>query len=214
MRILLSTIALALTLSTHAQVTFDVPEGEPKGKNLFAASLSGSFGFVSPDAVNNYIEQDIVKRLGGTPFLSFGDSDIKFALSLGFALYLRPNPRLRVSIPLEYGRARTQVILNNNASQPITYTMERFTTGGSVDVLFPAKKHDRAFYLGGGLLYHSMSFEDKSGSTISPRAEFGYIFYGSKGDYECFARSDFAKANAEGLVIDFTGLHVGFRLTF
>ena len=169
-------------------------------------------GFVSPSEVNQYIQQDINSKIGsGFVYLSTGSSNISLAYSLNFSLSVPLASRWKLILPLEYGFASKNVMINSTSYR---YTMDRFTLGGLTRYTIPSKKSDNAFYFSGGLLYHAMSYRDYSGGTIGPRAEWGVIFYTFKLDYETFIIFDYAKANTDGPQINFSGVYFGFRVMF
>jgi hypothetical protein len=201
---------------SFAQVVFDLPEEEKKAANTKVfASFHVTLGFVSPDDVNEYIQNEIDNIAPGGVFFQQGTPSISVACSFNFALIYRPKNNFQFSLPIEYGTAPKTITIDRTT---LTFNMNRFSIGSFATYRF-FNQADNALYAGAGLLYHNMGFKSSSASKLGPRFEFGYTTFRMRSDLEFFVLADVANGKTKdsfGSVesIDFTGFYFGTRIIF
>lgn len=199
-----------------AQVVFDLPEKEKKAINSnIVASFHVTLGFVGPTDVNNYISNEIERIAPGGVFFQQGSPTISVACAFNFTPIFRTKSNFQFSLPIEYGTAPKTIIIDNTT---LKFSMNRFSIGPLASYRF-LEQNETSLYVGGGLLYHSMWFENASASMLGPRFEFGYTIYRLRNDFEFFVNADIANGKtkenfASVQSIDFTGFYFGTRVVF
>lgn len=175
----------------------------------FYVSPSIHVGFFSPTDVNNYIETE-------TSYLTTtaGSTNLFLNLNLGLGLGFRFVNIFEFQTVAEYSIAPKIIVVTNGES--LSYTYSRFSGGLIANLLIPLSSDERktSFIIGGGLLYHNLSFEDYMASTIAPRFQIGLSLNNNKFNPQILISGDIINASDGNFNLNYSGVRIGANLNF
>lgn len=170
-------------------------ETDPVGPRKLMLMLGPGFslGFFYPQDVNRYME-------------NWQDSQADMVVEeSGFTgMILNLVPRLAICFaPIEYVQLQAlaeigwgpKIISVQNADTEVFHFV-RYSLGGTLNGHLPLKHGKYSLFLGGGVLYHWMRFEDYAADTLGYRGLVGFRIYLSNKRFtpEVFVAFDYAKA--------------------
>jgi hypothetical protein len=138
--------------------TLNAQEANPQ-KMIIYPSFGVAAGFFSPSDVNDYIEaslalKGIVKQYGTT------DMFVNYEVHGGVTFRLK---KMDFSGELAYGFSPKWILVENGENQ--NYFFSRVSPGISANYYIPMNSKKMEFFLGGGVQYHFMKFEDFEASN-------------------------------------------------
>lgn len=175
----------------------------------FYVSPSIHIGFFSPDEVNNYIED----ALSGYE-MNFGTTDLIMNFNIGLGFGFRFYNLVELQTVTEYSISPKTILVTNGDN--LSFTFSRFSAGLMANFMIPLSSNERrtSFILGGGMIYHSMSFEDYAASKMAPRFQAGISINNNKFNPQILLSADIAKAYDGDFELDYSGVRIGVNLNF
>ncbi len=198
---------------------------EAKGdtKRIAYFGLGFSFGFISPEDVNDYISYDLGNvNVDGSSRMSF---NLVGRLSLSF----RINKFLDLSLIGEYAWAHKSIVTYSYSflfisdREKHTYDYSRFSPGLIANIYVPTGSGKHALLFAPGLLYSFMNFEDFKATGLGGRFKMGFSFNNENLKIQPFFCYDWIKAKDEmeyyhdrvaDFELDYSGLQIGVDLSF
>ncbi|MDD5309240.1 MAG: hypothetical protein PHU25_18150 [Deltaproteobacteria bacterium] len=166
------------------------PQTEKRDKDMmFLLGAGVSFGFFDPGDVNTYIE-DYVGSLSATTESGFSDMIMNIVprVTLDFA----PIEYVQIQAVGEVGWGPKIVSVVGGDSESFNYM--RYSVGGMVNGHIPVRDGRNSVYLGAGVLYNWLSFEEFKASTPGYRGQVGFRFYLERFVPEVFVAFDYIRA--------------------
>lgn len=203
--------------SLNAQVIFDLPQEDKPEFKRFGASFQAGIIFINPVEVNAYIQNYVKNQIGnGVVFLKQGDESINSAINLNFSPTIKfTNYTLRCMA--DFGITSKSIMINSKENR---FSIIRFSPGILIDRFFTIQGSGQ-FFIGAGMQYHFMSFENTPANGFGQRIESGMRFRTlEETHYSFFIMFDFAKISTSAGVaskvqsIDSSGLGIGARIEF
>jgi hypothetical protein len=175
----------------------------------FYVSPSIHIGFFSPDEINEYIE-----NATSSLSLTSGNKEmmINFNGSLGFGFRFFNLAELQTVT--EYSIAPKSFLVSNGEN--MSFTFSKFTAGLMANIMIPLTTNERktSAIIGGGILYHNMSFEEYQATKVAPRIQAGLSLNNNKFNPQILISYDMAKADDNGFELDYSGVRIGVHLNF
>jgi hypothetical protein len=189
-------------------------EIKPPNQRLHVSFMVGT-GLISPDDVNQYIQNYISAKTAGGYYISYGgSSDILLEGVFNFSLVVPVGLKMQLKFPMEYGIGSKHVIIDDENEY---FTLNRFAPGVIADYYFQSEKRN-AFFFGAGFLYNFMWFEGYHANCISPRLELGYRWRKASAGWELLIMADQAEGHISNQTyynsvktIDFSGVLLAIR---
>jgi len=177
----------------------------------FYVSPSIHVGFFSPTEVNDYIA---TKAEESNLTTTAGSTDLIVNFNLGLGLGFRFVNIFEFQTVAEYSIAPKFIVVTNGES--LSYTYSRFSGGLIANLLIPLSSDERktSFIIGGGLLYHNLSFEEYKASTIAPRFQIGISLNNNKFNPQILISGDFINASDGDFNLNYSGVRIGANLNF
>jgi len=172
-----------------------------------------SIGFFYPSDVNDYIES----TLGSFYSTEFGSEDMFMYLELygGVAFRLK---RMDVTGFLEYALAPKWVVVTNG--DDISFTFSRISPGVNANYYIPIGSGKHALFVGGGIQYHIMDFEEFYASAPGFRLQAGISLQFGKFNIQPYGAFKYARATDSDndlggdFDLNYTGGQIGFFFSF
>ncbi|MBX2941123.1 MAG: hypothetical protein KF860_02150 [Cyclobacteriaceae bacterium] len=210
-------ISLFLLNTLYAQVIFDLPPENKTKPSRFGASFQIGIMFIDPMEVNTYIQKYVKAQIGnGIVFLHTGDETINQAVNLNFSPSIKFN-NYTLRCMADFGIASKSVTINSKENR---FSVMRFSPGLLLDRFFHIDDQKK-FFVGAGIQYHFMSFENTPANGFGGRIESGLRFRTlEETNYSFFLMFDFANQKTPTTIaskiksIDFSGLGIGARIEF
>ena len=210
-------ISLFLLNTLYAQVIFDLPPENKTKPSRFGASFQIGIMFIDPMEVNTYIQKYVKAQIGnGIVFLHTGDETINRAVNLNFSPSIKFN-NYTLRCMADFGIASKSVTINSKENR---FSVMRFSPGLLLDRFFHIDDQKK-FFVGAGIQYHFMSFENSPDNGFGGRIESGLRFRTlEETNYSFFLMFDFANQKTPTTIaskiksIDFSGLGIGARIEF
>jgi hypothetical protein len=173
----------------------------------FYVSPSINVGFFSPDNVNSYIEE----KLSNTS-LTYGTTDLILNFNAGLGFGFRFANLVELQTVTEYAFSPKTIMVSNGDN--MSFTFSRFSAGLMANFMIPLSSNERrtSFILGGGMIYHSMKFEEYSATKLAPRFQAGFSINNNKFNPQILISADIAKAYDGDFELDFSGVRIGVNL--
>jgi hypothetical protein len=167
-----------------------------------------SVGVFNPGDVNDYISSDL-----SNVSVSSGFKDIVAYYEVQGGLTLRIK-WLDVSGFFQYATAPKWIIITNGENR--TYFFNRTTFGVTSNIYFPLKTGRNAFFLGGGVNYNIMKFEEFSASAPGFRIQAGVSMQFGKFNLQPYLAYNHSKATdtPANFELDYTGGQIGIYFSF
>ncbi|UCG28239.1 MAG: outer membrane beta-barrel protein [Bacteroidales bacterium] len=202
---------LALPLICPDLQAQDEPIRFAKGK--FLVGIGINIGFFNPEDVNQYIE-DWMSSKGFLELL--GTSDMIMNLGAHFDMGYRINDNIELYGTLEYCAGMKYISVSGGSNY--FFHLSRFSPGFIANILIPLSSSARnSFFIGGGVLYHIMKFEEYSGNTAGYRIQAGFSLNNFNFNPQIFLAYDGAKTSDqdyENFELKFSGIQIGVNLNF
>jgi hypothetical protein len=173
----------------------------------FYVSPSIHIGFFSPDNVNNYIENAL-----SSYELNFGTTDLIMNFNVGLGFGFRFSNLVELQTVTEYAFSPKTILVSNGEN--MSFTFSRFSAGLMANFMIPLSSNERksSFILGGGMIYHNMSFEEYSANKLAPRFQAGFSINNNRFNPQILLSADIAKAYDGNFELDFSGVRIGVNL--
>jgi len=192
----------------HAQ---DEPIRFNKGKVLVGIGIN--IGFFNPEDINQYIE-DWMSEKGIIELV--GTSDMVMNLGGHFDIGYRINDYIELYGTIEYCAGMKYISVSGGTNH--FFNLGRFSPGFIANILIPLSSSARnSFFVGGGVLYHMMKFEEYSGNTAGLRIQAGFSLNNFNFNPQIFLAYDAAKTtdqDDEDFEMNYSGIQVGINLNF
>lgn len=175
----------------------------------FYVSPSIHLGFFSPDEVNNYIENAL-----SSYDLTMGTTDLIMNFNVGLGFGFRFFNLAELQTVTEYSISPKSIMVSNGDN--MSFTFSKFTAGLMANIMIPLTTNERktSAIIGGGILYHNMSFEEHQATKVAPRFQAGLSLNNNKFNPQILISYDMAKANDNGFELDYSGVRIGVHLNF
>lgn len=210
-------ISLLILNTLYAQVIFDLPPENETKPSRFGASFQIGIMFIDPVEVNTHIQKYVKAQIGnGIVFLHTGDETISRAVNLNFSPSIKFN-NYTLRCMADFGIASKSVTINSKENR---FSVIRFSPGLLLDRFFHLDDQKK-FFVGAGIQYHFMSFENTPANGVGGRIETGIRFRAlEETNYSFFLMFDLANQNTPTTIaskiksIDFSGPGIGARIEF
>jgi hypothetical protein len=197
----------AFILSFHMIYAQDAPE-----KSFMVYPTIGfGIGFFYPQDVNDYIKNDL-SSMGYSAVNE--DMYMYLEIKAGVAFRLQ---KVDFNLSLEYDLGPKLVV---GGEETYTYGFNRVSPELSFNYYIPNKTGKNAFFIGAGIHYSFMSFEEFSGSAPGFKAQIGYSLQFGKFNLQPYGAFRYAKSTdtsedfGNDFVLDYTGGQIGVLLSF
>lgn len=168
-------------------------------------------GYFNPEQVNLYIENDLPDNI----YMQYGSTD----LFLYEELHIFVTCRIRwldITSLVDYALGPKFIMISGSSNQ--FYNFSRISPGLLVNFYIPTGSSRHAFFIGGGVQFHFMNFEEYGGNTIGYRANIGYNLQLSKVGLQPNIAFNLAKAEDDlgsyKFELNYTGLQIGLNVSF
>lgn len=169
-------------------------------------------GFFNPSDVNDYVEISLPSNYE----LEFGTTDMFMYFEFMAGVTFRTK-RFDVTPYADFALAPKWVTVIGG-DDDYFYNFTRLSPGVMANYYFPSKSEKHAFFIGGGVQYQFMSFEDFQASAPGFRAQAGYSMQFGKFNLQPYAAFRYSKAKDSVGMSDFelnyTGFQIGVILSF
>jgi hypothetical protein len=195
-------VTMLTTDITHAQ--------EASSKKLAVyPSLGLALGVFYPQDVNNYIKNDI----SGYSDTYNTDLYAYFEFKAGLTFRLK---RVDFNVSLEEDIApKIGIVIGG---EDFSYYYNKLSPEISANFYFPTGSGKNAFFIGAGVSYNFLSFEEYRASCPGVKAQLGYSLQFGKMNLQPYLAFKYIKATDsstryEDFVLDYTGGQIGFILS-
>jgi hypothetical protein len=173
-------------------------------------SFSISAGYVNPESVNNYIDNNI-NSLKITDVIGSRKIILYYEVNGGLTFRMR---FFDITGFAEYATAPKWFIITNGDN--LTYFLNRSTFGATGKLYLRLGMGKSALFLGGGLNYNIMTFENYRATTPGYRILAGASMQFGRFNLQPFLAYNHPKVAKVGpnLELDYTGYQIGINLSF
>lgn len=169
-------------------------------------------GFFNPSDVNDFIEVSLPSNYE----LEFGTTDMFMYFEFMAGVTFRTK-RFDLTPYADFALAPKWITVLNDDGDYF-YNFTRLSPGIMANYYFPSKSEKHALFVGGGVQYQFMKFEDFQASAPGFRAQVGYSMQFGNFNLQPYGAFRYAKATDSGDLIDFdlnyTGFQIGVILSF
>jgi len=175
-------------------------------------------GFFYPGDVNDYIEEELVAGTIAT------NTELYMYLEVKGGLTFRLK-QVDFSALLEYDIAPKFVVVSGGGDD-FSYSYSRISPEISANYYIPGKSGKNAFFIGGGINYSFMKFEDFSASAPGVKVQLGYSMQFGKFNLQPYVAFRYTKATDDSdaiwgtmdehsdITLDYIGGQLGLILSF
>lgn len=188
-----------------------VAQETSSGKMRVYPSIGIAAGFFNPGDVNDYIAAS-----AGAMSTEFGTTDmfVNYEIKGGVTFRLK---HVDFSGDLAFGVAPKWIIVTNGSN--MNYYFTRISPGISANYYMPMKSKRMEFFLGGGVQYHFMKFEDIKGHTPGFTLRAGISMQFGKFNMQpnvsfLYARTDDTNLMRNGFILNYTSGLIGIIMSF
>jgi hypothetical protein len=187
---------------------------------MFLLGPGFNLGIFRPKDVGRYIDE-VVNADSAQVQEGFTDMVINIVPRITFKFL--PIEYVEIEAVAEIGWGPKAVVVVGGSSESFHFV--RFSAGGTVSGHIPLRNYRNSLFFGGGVLYHSMRFEDYEAGTPGYRGQMGFRFYGRRFTPEIFASFDYIKGysgkaftydneRTKEMVLNYTGGMIGANFLF
>lgn len=168
-------------------------------------------GFFNPADVNNYILEDLTAY-----DLQSGSEDLILNFTVGLGVGMKIIKYIELQFLGEYSVAPKWIIVTNGDN--LSYTFSKYSAGVLARINIPIRsdfKHSA--FIGGGMFYNVMDFEQYGASSLNPRFQAGFSINNWKFNPQISLTYDMAKAtddHFENFELDYSSFRIGVNLNF
>jgi hypothetical protein len=172
-----------------------------------------SLGFFYPSDVNDYMKTSMPSTY--TVELGTQDMFMYFEILGGVTLRLK---KVDITPSLEYAIAPKFISVTNG--DDYSFNFSRISPGVSANYYIPVGSGKHALFLGGGVQYHILHFEDFSASNPGFKLQAGISFQFGKMNVQPYGAFKYAKATDSSeeewpdFNLNYTGGQIGVLLSF
>jgi hypothetical protein len=182
--------------------------------SAFYPSFGLGIGFFYPSDVNDYIDFDMAYQGVEGTF----NTDLYMYLEVKAGLTYRMKS-FDVTGGLEYDVAPKFVVVDGGSSGNLTYFYHRLSPEISANYYISNKNGKNAFFIGGGINYSFLSFEEFKASAPGFKVQLGYSMQFGKFNLQPYGAFRYTKAtdssNEMGdFELDYTGGQIGVNMSF
>ncbi len=182
--------------------------------SAFYPSFGLGIGFFYPADVNDYMVIDMASQGAVGTF----NTEMYMYLEVKAGLTYRLKS-FDVTGGIEYNVAPKYVIVEGGNVNSITYFYHRFSPEISANYYISNKNGKNAFFIGGGVNYSFLSFEEFSASAPGFKLQLGYSLQFGKFNLQPYGAFRYTKAtdSSTGMgdfVLDYTGGQIGVTMSF
>jgi hypothetical protein len=177
-------------------------------------SFGLGIGFFYPSDVNDYIDLDMAYQGVEGTF----NTDLYMYLEIKAGLTYRMKS-FDLTGGLEYDVAPKYVLVDGGSSGNLTYFYHRLSPEISANYYISNKNGKNAFFIGGGINYSFLSFEEFDASAPGFKVQLGYSMQFNKFNLQPYGAFRYTKAtdSSTGMgdfVMDYTGGQIGVNMSF
>jgi hypothetical protein len=182
--------------------------------SAFYPSLGLGIGFFYPSDVNDYMEFDMASQgVAGTY-----NTTMYMYLEVKAGLTYRMKS-FDITGGIEYNVAPKYIIVEGGSVNSISYFYHRLSPEISANYYISNKNGKNAFFIGGGINYSFLSFEEFSASAPGFKVQLGYSMQFGKFNLQPYGAFRYTRAtdSSTGMgdfVMDYTGGQIGVTMSF
>ena len=199
--------------------------GRPRSKLAAAATrtlfVGGglTFGFFWPGDVNDHM-QSWQNSQGSVVVQQSGFSEMIFNLVPRLAISVVPIRYLEITAMMELGWGPKIITVINGDSE--FFNFMRYSPGAVLNAHIPISDRRDSIFLGGGVFYHHLGFQDFSANAVGFRGQAGYKMFTNSIMVEGFLAFDYTtgdtgmpKVYGGGeMVLNYTSVQIGFNVYY
>ncbi len=211
-------IILFLFLSIHliyAQLYINTEKQKKKGvienSGVFLGVGTG-VGLFYPDEVNQYL-----KAISSNMYPDQEYTDMLINIVGKLSVSKKLNNKFEIAFITEFATA-SKTFMESSGNNIIIYNFTRVSPGILSKFYFPIKSGRHSFYIGPGVNYHFMKFEEFEASNVGGKLQFGLSYNFKRFSLQPYMCYDYAVATDDNqtasLELNYSGLQVGFEFHF